>query len=156
MADRKPGVPNPPKPHAPASPERRPANAPAPNEAGPPPHSAAPPPHPHPSIPQHVDGPPAFCAHYAFPAAVQGDHVRVDINTEANILLVSDAALEAYRRHLPFHYIGGGFARETHVLGVPTTGSWHVIIDLGGRPGHVEHHVGITHHNAPREPSAPR
>lgn len=133
MADRKP--------------DRRAPNAPATQQAGPPPHPSAPPPHPHPSIPQHVDGPPAFSAHYAFPAAHQGDHVRVEIDTDANILLISDDALEAYRRHLPFHYIGGGFARGTHVLGVPATGRWHVVIDLGGRPGHVQTHVGITHHN---------
>ncbi len=75
--------------------------------------------------------------------------MRVEIDTDANILLINDDALEAYRRHMPFHYIGGGFAHGTHVLGVPYTGRWHVVIDLSGRPGNVQHHVGITHHNPP-------
>lgn len=139
MADPRPAA-------AQRNPPQPPPQPPAPTRAAAP-HGTPPPPHP--SIPRHGDGAPPFCAHYAFPAARQGDHVRVEIDTDANILLVSDEALEAYRRHLPFHYIGGGFARGTHVLGVPATGSWHVIIDLGGRAGHVQHHAGITHHSDP-------
>jgi Domain of unknown function (DUF1883) len=125
-------------------------HSPAPQRSGAPPHASAPPP-PHPSVPAH-DEPQPFIAHYAFPFARQGDRVKVEINTSANILLVNDEGLEAYRRHLPFHYIGGGFAAGTHVLGVPANGSWHVIIDLGGRAGHVAHHAAITHHDDPTQP----
>jgi uncharacterized protein DUF1883 len=121
-----------------------PAHTPAPQRTGPPAHPAAPPP-PHPSVPEQ-SGPPPFVAHYAFPFARQADRVKVDIDTNANVLLVNDEGLEAYRRHAPFHYIGGGFGPGAHVLGVPATGSWHIVIDLGGRSGHVTHHAAITHH----------
>ena len=130
-------------------PPRPPAHTPAPQRSAPQGHPHAPPP-PHPSVPAS-GGPQAFVAHYAFPFARQGDRVKVEIDTNANILLINDDGLEAYRRHLPFHYIGGGFAPGAHVLGVPATGSWHVIIDLGGRPGNVTHHAAITHHTDPTE-----
>lgn len=141
--------PEPPKAGPPGHPAAA-AHTPAPQRTAPPPHSAAPPP-PHPSVPEQ-SGPPPFVAHYAFPFARQGDRVKVEIDTNANILLIDDEGLEAYRRHLPFHYIGGGFAAGTHVLGVPANGSWHVVIDLGGRPGHVTHHAAITHHTDPVQP----
>lgn len=148
QSGRPPGSPNPSPPPAPAAP----AHAPAPQRTAPQAHASAPPPHP--SVPANNE-PQPFVAHYAFPFAQQGDRVKVEIDTSANILLVNDDALAAYRRHMPFHYIGGGFAGGTHVLGVPATGSWHVIIDLGGRPGHVTHHAAITHHADPAHPQPP-
>lgn len=137
------GKPGPSQPKPPPSSQQ---HEPAPQRAGPPAHQGVAPPHP--SVPAQ-SGPPPFVAHYAFPFARQGDRVKVEISTAANVLLINDDGLEAYRRHLPFHYIGGGFAPGAHVLGVPTTASWHVIIDLGGQPGEVVHHAAITHHTDP-------
>lgn len=108
-------------------------------------HHTAPLQHPGMAPPQQSESPP-FCAHYALPHAQAGDVVRVEIDTDANILLLTDDGLAAYRRHAPFHYIGGGYAKGKHALGVPASGSWHVIVDLSGRPGHVTHHLETTHH----------
>ena len=125
-----------------------PAHTPAPQRTGASARGAAP---PHPSVPTQ-NGPPPFVAHYGFPFARQGDRIKVDIDTSANVLLVNDEGFDSYRRHVPFHYIGGGYGPGTHVLGVPSDGSWHVIVDLGGRPGHVTHHAAITHHDDPVQP----
>jgi hypothetical protein len=94
-----------------------------------------------------ADGQETFIVHYSFASARQGDVVRVEIDAEANVLLVDDAGLAAYQKHAPFHYVGGGYPRGTALIGVPRDGSWHLIIDLGGRAGSLHHHVAITHHD---------
>ena len=100
-----------------------------------------------PPPPVRSDGQKPFVVHYSFAAAQQGDIVRVEIDAGANVLLVDDAGLAAYQRHGPFHYVGGGYPRGTALIGVPRAGSWHLIIDLAGRPGSLHHHVSITHHD---------
>jgi hypothetical protein len=92
-------------------------------------------------------GTPPFFAHYALPTAHKDDVVKVDIDGDANVLLVDQAAFEAYQAHQTFHYVGGGYHAGTHHLGVPGEGSWHLVIDLGGRAGAVHHSV-VVHHEA--------
>jgi hypothetical protein len=79
----------------------------------------------------------------------EGDVVRVQIDNDANVLLLDDPGFSAYLRHLPFNYVGGAFAPGAHLLSVRKAGRWHVVIDLGGRQGQLTHSVGVTHHDAP-------
>jgi hypothetical protein len=101
-----------------------------------------------PPPPPPANGEKPFVAHYALKSARPGDVVRVEIDADANVLLVDEAGLEAYRKHTPFHYVGGGYHRGTALIGIPQEGSWHLIIDLGGRPGNLHHHVTVTHREA--------
>ena len=73
--------------------------------------------------PPPADSEKPFVAHYSFKTAKQGDIVRVEIDADANVLLVDDAGLEAYRNHIPFHYIGGGYHRGTALVGIPEDGA---------------------------------
>ena len=116
-------------------------------------HPPGPPPHPdmtaHPGrTPPPHDDHQAFFAVFGVPRVQRGDSVRVEIDREANVLLVDDTGLDAYRAHRPFHYVGGGYPKGRTVLGVPADGNWHVVIDLGGREGTVHATVAV-HRNAP-------
>lgn len=84
--------------------------------------------------------------HYTLQSLRKGDLVRVQIDDDANVLLLDDAGFSAYLGHRPFKYIGGAYAPGPHLIGVPLAGKWHVVIDLGGRAGTITHSVGTTHH----------
>lgn len=81
-------------------------------------------------------------AHYSLPLIRKGGTVRVEIDDDANVLLLDDAAFMAYRERRPFNYVGGAYAPGTHLIGVPRDANWHVVIDLGGRAGTLTHSVG--------------
>lgn len=96
------------------------------------------------------NGPKPFCAVFSLPNAHPGDAVRVEIDRDANVLLVDDHGLEAYSRHQPFHYVGGGYPKGHALVGIPGAGNWHVVVDLGGSPGSVQATITISHqHDAP-------
>lgn len=86
-----------------------------------------------------------FVAHFALPGARFGDVVRVEIDRDANVLLMDDAALVAYKRREKFHYVGGGYPKGNLAIGVPSEGNWHLTIDLGGSPGKVNAKVVVQH-----------
>ncbi len=86
-------------------------------------------------------------AHYTLEWVREGDLVRVQIDKTANILLLDDAGFAAYLRHRPFNYVGGAYDPGPHFLAAKESGRCHVVIDLAGRPGHLTHSVGVTHHD---------
>lgn len=63
--------------------------------------------------------------------------------TEANVLLLDDANLNRYQRRDRYRYLGGHFTRSPARIPVPTTGHWHVVIDLGGYAGHLNASVRV-------------
>lgn len=105
-----------------------------------------------PDKPAAESGEKPFVAHYGLPTAKSGDIVRVEISADANILLVDEEALGKYRHHQPFHYVGGGYAAGAHNIGVPHDGHWHLVIDLGGRPGDLQHTAQVLHRDHPAHP----
>ena len=85
-------------------------------------------------------------AHYTLDWVREGDLVRVQIDDDANVLLLDDLGFSSYLRQLPFSYVGGAYGPGPHLLGVKESGRWHLVIDRGGRAGNIKHSVGITHH----------
>ena len=65
------------------------------------------------------------------------DVMEVTLNGRANVLLLDPPNFDNYQRgeHYRYH---GGFAEESPMrLVPPSQGRWHVVVDLGGYPGHV-------------------
>jgi Domain of unknown function (DUF1883) len=82
--------------------------------------------------------------HYEVRAGT-GDAVEVSLNgNAANVLLLDDANYRNYQSGKAFHYqVGGYFSRSPVVLQAPSSGNWHLIVDLGGRPGRVSASVRV-------------
>ena len=65
------------------------------------------------------------------------DVVEVTLDGHANVLLLNPDNYDRYRQgeHYRYH---GGLARTSPVrLVPPREGHWHIVVDLGGYPGHV-------------------
>ena len=65
------------------------------------------------------------------------DIAQVTLSGQANVMLLDDIAFSAYKRGHPFKYTGGWTQRSPVRLSPPFAGRWHLVVDLGGRPGEV-------------------
>jgi hypothetical protein len=61
----------------------------------------------------------------------------------ANVMLLDDLNLSHYRRGDRFEYFGGLATLSPVTLTVPRTGSWNVVVDLGGGAGRVDASVRV-------------
>jgi hypothetical protein len=81
--------------------------------------------------------------HYSIQAD-SGQSVVVSLRgNAANVMLLDDFQYSHYRTGKSFRYFGGHFRASPAVIGVPHSGHWNVVIDLGGREGHVEASVAV-------------
>jgi hypothetical protein len=77
--------------------------------------------------------------------AAGGSTVVVELSgTEANVMLLDDANLARYQRGQEFSYRGGHFTSSPARIGVPWSGRWHLVVDLGGFGGSVEASVRVV------------
>jgi hypothetical protein len=76
--------------------------------------------------------------------AVEGTIVRVDLDAQANVMLLDDSNFSSYRHGCRFHYFGGLAKRTPVTLVPPYPGRWHVVVDLGGRVGRVNASVSVA------------
>lgn len=73
-----------------------------------------------------------------------GDVVVVHLEgTEANVLLLDSVNLARYRHGDSYRYHGGHFTASPARIGVPSTGHWHVVVDLGGFGGSIRASVSV-------------
>ena len=74
-----------------------------------------------------------------------GDAIEVALNgNAANVLLLDDPNYQSYQSGHQFRYRAGGyFSRSPVILQAPSSGQWHVVVDLGGRPGRVSAAVRV-------------
>jgi hypothetical protein len=77
--------------------------------------------------------------HYAFKSAAAGDGVKVNIDRQANVFLCDDDGFAAFKSGNRFNYWGGQAKGGPMVLKIPRSGSWHLVIDLGGSGGQIRH-----------------
>src|SRR5262245_6402675 len=74
--------------------------------------------------------------HYPVEAS-EGEVIEVKLDGEANVYLLDPTNFDLYKEGRGFRYRGGYANFNPARLDVPHTGTWHVVIDLGGGPGHV-------------------
>ena len=76
--------------------------------------------------------------------AQAGDVVQVFLSgNAANVLIVDDSNFQNYRSGRQFQYYGGYFNHSPALIRVPGAGHWKVVVDLGGRAGHVNAAVRV-------------
>lgn len=70
--------------------------------------------------------------------ADEGDVAEVTIDRAANVVLVDEPNYELYKQGGKFRHLGGYATKSPIRFNVPSSGRWHVVVDLGGGPGQVE------------------
>lgn len=82
--------------------------------------------------------------HYDLGFLNSGAVVIVTLDAQANVQLLDDGNLYAYRSGRRYTYYGG-LAKESPVrIGVPHAGNWHVAVDLGGYAGAVNASIRVA------------
>lgn len=76
--------------------------------------------------------------------AVNGTVVRVELDSQANVMLMDSINFSSYRSGRQFRYFGGHAKRSPVLLSAPHAGHWHVVVDLGGYGGHVNASVSVS------------
>ena len=70
-----------------------------------------------------------------------GEAVRVDCDTQCNVMLTDDSNFNAYQRRGSFNYFGGHYNRFPVVIRPPHGGFWNVTIDLGGGAANIRYNI---------------
>lgn len=73
----------------------------------------------------------------------EGDIVHVEIDHQANVMLLDDSAYQSYKSGGRFRYYGGNAKVSPINITAPSTGHWNVVIDLAGRSGTIRHSINI-------------
>jgi hypothetical protein len=72
-----------------------------------------------------------------------GGAVVVELDHQANVLLMDDHNFYAYKAGRSYRY-HGGLAKQSPVrVPAPHAGRWHVVVNLGGYAGHVNASVSV-------------
>jgi Domain of unknown function (DUF1883) len=73
------------------------------------------------------------------------DAIEVSLQgNAANVLVMDSSNFNSYRRGSGgFRYYGGHYTRSPAVIRPPSSGHWHVVIDLGGGGGNVRASVRV-------------
>jgi hypothetical protein len=80
--------------------------------------------------------------HKAFNLNV-GDVVEVNSDTQANVMLLSDADYASYKARRSYRAYGHFFTHFPARLSPPHSGHWHVVLDLAGGKATVKHSIGV-------------
>jgi Domain of unknown function (DUF1883) len=67
----------------------------------------------------------------------RGEVAVIDLDSQANVMLMDDLDFSAYRRGDSFNCYGGLAERTPIRLVAPSSGHWNVVIDLGGYAGRI-------------------
>lgn len=80
------------------------------------------------------------------------DLIEVLLDNWANVLLLDSENYECYRTNRPFRYVKGEYVKHSPFrLRAPFQGTWHLVVDLGGGPGHVRAWVRVYSEPIPTE-----
>lgn len=82
--------------------------------------------------------------HYDLGQRSGGEIVEVTLGTAANVRLLDSFNFNIYRQGGQYNFHGGYVTRSPYSVRVPTTGHWHVVIDLGGYAGQIRSAVRVV------------
>lgn len=72
-----------------------------------------------------------------------GDVVVVNCSHQCNVLLLDDGNFSHYQHGRQYRYFGGHYKRLPVRIGVPDSGEWNIVIDLGGGSASVRHSIEV-------------
>lgn len=76
-------------------------------------------------------------------SATAGAIVEVTLDRQANVRLMDPSNYRRFQSGQSHQYYGGTAQVSPVRIPVPSSGSWYVVIDLGGTPGNVRYGVRV-------------
>jgi hypothetical protein len=70
--------------------------------------------------------------------------VRVDCDTQCNVMLTDDINFQSYRNGQSYRYTGGFFKEFPAMLAPPYPGNWNVTVDLGGDSANIRYSITVV------------
>lgn len=65
----------------------------------------------------------------------RGDVLEVSLSSGANVRLLDSSSFQAYRNGRQHRFYGGLATKSPTRIGIPQSGRWHVVVDIGLDPG---------------------
>ncbi|MHC1593974.1 MAG: DUF1883 domain-containing protein [Methanotrichaceae archaeon] len=81
-------------------------------------------------------------AHYELDLG-RNDVVKVEVDRQANVVLLDEVNYQRYRRRQRFEYCGGLQKQSPMHLRAPRQGHWHLVVDLAGSRGTIRTSVKV-------------
>lgn len=72
-----------------------------------------------------------------------GQSIRVDCDTQCNVMLTDDTNFNSYKRRHRCTYYGGHYKKFPVVITPPHGGNWNVTIDLGGGRANIRYSISV-------------
>jgi len=72
-----------------------------------------------------------------------GDTVKVDCDTQCNVMLLSDNDFSSYKAGRSYNYHGGFYKHFPALITVPRNGFWNVVLDLGGGSAQIRYEINV-------------
>lgn len=66
-----------------------------------------------------------------------GEVAVIELDSQANVMLMDDPNFSSYKSGRSFRYHGGLAKRSPVRLAAPHAGHWNVVVDMGGYSGSV-------------------
>ena len=83
--------------------------------------------------------------HYDLGNLFQGQTAIVSLSgSAANVLLLDDLNFRHYRSGQRYNYRGGYTTQSPYRVTIPSSGRWHIVVDLGGYTGNVTSSVRVV------------
>lgn len=73
-----------------------------------------------------------------------GKTVTIEVNIQANVLLMEDDDFNRFRTNRRHNHYGGLTRLTPYRINVPHSGYWNIVIDLDGFDGPVSHSINIS------------
>ncbi len=72
-----------------------------------------------------------------------GQSVRVDCDTQCNVLVLDDHNYTSYQSGRAYNYYGGFYTRFPAIIAPPHAGYWNIVIDLGGGGANIRYSISV-------------
>lgn len=74
----------------------------------------------------------------------EGDLVVVNCSHRCNVMLLDDGNFSSYRSRRDFRYHGGFYEYLPARIAAPSTGSWNIVLDLGGGAANIRYSIRVV------------
>ncbi len=77
-----------------------------------------------------------------------GDAVRIDSDTQCNVMITTDSEFEGFKSCRTFTYRGGFYRRFPVIIAPPHSGYWNITLDVGeGYEASIKYSIVVIRKN---------
>lgn len=74
----------------------------------------------------------------------RGDVLSVELDKQANVILLDSINYSNFKNGRKYKYYGGLATQSPYKITVPSTGTWYIVVNLGGYAGTVRYSITVN------------